>query len=183
MTEDVGDGGEAARGAGHDALRVGLIRGEDAHDRVAVGARANDLVPAHDRELHGAGAEHVHGRRGCASGANLDLEPVLGVSADDLRGVEAAELRLRFPVELELDRDQDAAAAGAPLSLCGAESPPSLLFGGAESSPPQARATPTSRTASAPRVRQAGMVLRRMGSTLSLAAVVSRLPRRASAAA
>ena len=64
---------------------------------------ANGTVPA--PSMSTVGAEAPPGRISTA-------EPVLGVCARHLRGVEAAELRLRLPVELELDRGRSGAARG-----------------------------------------------------------------------
>ena len=65
MAEEVGDGGEAAGGAGHDPLRVGLVRREEAHDQLPLARAgtisspdtiANGTVPAPSMSTVGAEA-------------------------------------------------------------------------------------------------------------------------------
>ena len=103
MTEDVCQGFESARGAGHDALRIGLVDGKQRDNKIADGSGANDFIGADNGERHRAGADHIDGGRAGAARCDRHIQSMSLVDAINLSGIKSSELRLRLPVQLQRD--------------------------------------------------------------------------------
>src|SRR5437660_11773249 len=92
---------ESARGAGHDALRLGLVNGKQRDHKITDGPGADDLVGADDRERHCPGTEHIHRRSVGTARCARHIQPMSGVDIVDLTGIQPAELSRWYPVELQ----------------------------------------------------------------------------------